>query len=76
VPDDEVDKITHGNALRLFGWNPFAIRPCERCTAAALRAEAEGVDPVTRGRGRRDDSARSAEELARIVGATSGKRQH
>ena len=40
--------ITHRNAMRHYRFDPFARRPPERCTAAALRAEAPDVDPVTR----------------------------
>jgi len=39
-----VDAITHGNAIRHFGIDPFSHRPAEACTAAALRAEAGHVD--------------------------------
>jgi predicted TIM-barrel fold metal-dependent hydrolase len=44
VPDDEVDKMTHLNAMRLFRYDPFAVRPRDQCTVGALRAEAVGVD--------------------------------
>ena len=30
------------------GFDPFALRPRERCTAGALRAESPDVDTVTR----------------------------
>jgi hypothetical protein len=43
-----VSQITHGNAMRHYQFDPFARRPAERCTAAALRAEAPDVDLVTR----------------------------
>ena len=36
--------MTHENAMRFFGFDPFAHRPKEQCTAGALRAEATGVD--------------------------------
>ena len=41
VPDDEINKITHGNAMRVFRFDPFASRPREKATVGALRAEAE-----------------------------------
>ena len=44
VPDAEIDKMTHLNAMKLFQFDPFAVRPREKCTVGALRAEAEGVD--------------------------------
>jgi predicted TIM-barrel fold metal-dependent hydrolase len=44
VPDDDIDKITHENAMRWYRFDPFAIRPKEQCTVGALRAEAGGHD--------------------------------
>jgi predicted TIM-barrel fold metal-dependent hydrolase len=40
VPDDEVAKMTHENAMRIYSFDPFAIRPRDKSTVAALRAEA------------------------------------
>jgi len=51
IPDDEVDAITHRNAMRIFQYDPFSVRPRERCTVGALRAEAAGVDVSLRSRG-------------------------
>jgi hypothetical protein len=51
---DVVDKLTHDNAMRHYQFDPFVTRPRERCTVAALRAEAADVDTVTRV-GRRAD---------------------
>ena len=39
VPDEEIDKITHLNAMRIFQFDPFSVRPREKATAGALRAE-------------------------------------
>lgn len=52
VADDEVAAITHGNALREFRFDPFAHRPPEAGTVAALRRQAADVDtaPVRSGR--------------------------
>jgi predicted TIM-barrel fold metal-dependent hydrolase len=44
VPDDEIDKITHENAMKWYQFDPFAIRPKERCTVQALRDEVAGHD--------------------------------
>jgi len=44
VPDDDIDKMTHVNAIRDFHFDPFAHRPREQCTVGALRAEATDVD--------------------------------
>ena len=44
VPDDEVAKITHENAMRIFSFDPFAHVSKEEATVAALRAQARDVD--------------------------------
>jgi hypothetical protein len=44
VPDDEIDKMTHLNAMRIFQYDPFSVRPREQCTVGALRAEAADID--------------------------------
>ena len=44
VPGDEVAKITHENALRLFSFDAFTYVPKERATVGALRAQAGDVD--------------------------------
>jgi hypothetical protein len=44
VPDAEIDKITHLNAMRHFKFDPFGVRAREKCTVGALRAEATDVD--------------------------------
>jgi hypothetical protein len=41
---EDVAKITHLNAMQHFGFDPFATRDPSTCTAAALRANATGVD--------------------------------
>ena len=44
VPDDELAKIAHENAMRWYSYDPFAHRAKETCTVGALRAEAAGHD--------------------------------
>jgi hypothetical protein len=44
VPDDEVAKITHENAMRIFQYDPFSHIPKAQATAGALRAQAGDVD--------------------------------
>ena len=44
VPDDEVDLITHGNAMRWFRLDSFGRLGRESCTVGALRAQAKEVD--------------------------------
>jgi hypothetical protein len=43
---DEIDKITHGNAMHFYSYDPFPLLGRENCTVGALRAQAaaKGVD--------------------------------
>ena len=61
VPDAEIDKITHLNAMRHFSYDPFAHIPREQATVSALRQQA--IDW--------DISIRSVKHL-RPAGAASG----
>jgi hypothetical protein len=38
ISDEEINKITHLNAMQRFHFDPYAVRPREECTVAALRA--------------------------------------
>lgn len=44
VVDDEVDKLTHLNAMRWYSFDPFAHIPRSMATVGALRADAAGHD--------------------------------
>jgi predicted TIM-barrel fold metal-dependent hydrolase len=44
LTDAEINAISHENAMRFFQYDPFSIRPRERCTVGALRGEALGWD--------------------------------
>jgi predicted TIM-barrel fold metal-dependent hydrolase len=63
VPDEDLAKIGHENAMQWYSFDPFAHREKERCTVAALRAEATGHDVSTRSRdtGRVDRSRKGAD---------------
>ncbi|MGE0742004.1 MAG: amidohydrolase family protein [Hyphomonadaceae bacterium] len=43
ISDEDMNKITHLNAMRAYQFDPFRIRPREKCTVGALRAEAKHV---------------------------------
>ena len=71
LPDDEINKITHLNAIRNFNYDPFAQIPREQATVGALRAQAQDVDttPVARGTGKfQDDGIVTAMTLAERLG--------
>ena len=44
VPDVELGKMTHENAMRWYRFDPFAHIPREQCTVGALRASVAGHD--------------------------------
>jgi hypothetical protein len=44
VTDEEINKITHQNALRLFSFDMFKHIPKQQATVGALRAQATDVD--------------------------------
>jgi len=48
LDDTQVAKITHENAMRHYGFDPFAHRAKDRCRVGFLRSEASDVDTVTR----------------------------
>ena len=53
LTDDEINQMTHLNAMKFFRYDPFTIRPREKCTVGALRAEAVGHDVSIEAKGRR-----------------------
>lgn len=44
VPDADIDKMTHLNAMRWYNFDPFAHLPREQATVGALRRAAAGHD--------------------------------
>src|SRR5260221_1007135 len=44
VPDEDIRKITHENAMRWFSFDPFRHVPRQQATVGALRAAAAGHD--------------------------------
>jgi predicted TIM-barrel fold metal-dependent hydrolase len=44
VPDDDINKMTHENAMRWYSFEPFTHIPREQATVGALRAAAAGHD--------------------------------
>ncbi|HEU5025977.1 MAG TPA: hypothetical protein VFV01_13750, partial [Spirillospora sp.] len=53
VPDDEIDKMTHQNAMRWYNFDPFPHVPREQATVGALRKAAEGHDVSIQSRSHR-----------------------
>ncbi len=51
LPEDDINRITHLNAMENFKFDAFSHIPREQCTVGALRAQATDVDttPVSHG---------------------------
>jgi hypothetical protein len=71
LPDEDIEKISHRNAMACFNFDPFAHRPKERCTVRALRAEASDVDIETKSMGRRKADADAGALAARLAAVAS-----
>jgi hypothetical protein len=73
LPQEDVAKITHRNAMRIFHFDPFPIRPRERCTAGALRSEVpdHDVSIVSKGLHRHETSVQAFSLGSVEVGASS-----
>jgi predicted TIM-barrel fold metal-dependent hydrolase len=67
VNDEEIDKISHANALRLYDYDPFTtLGGRDNCTVGALRAKAEGWDVSIVARGIRATGTGAA-DLAKFA---------
>ena len=53
VPDEDIAKMTHENAMRWYSFDPFRHVPRDQATVGALRREAEGHDVSIRSRSHR-----------------------
>jgi predicted TIM-barrel fold metal-dependent hydrolase len=72
LPRDEIDKITHQNAMRAFSYDPFSHIPKGEATVGALRARATDVDttPVAHGTGKfQEEGLVTAVTLAERIAA-------
>lgn len=73
LSDDQIERISYRNAMEHYSFDPFAHRPKELCTVAALRAESPDVDVVTRVG--REASARDLETWNSIITAGLGAKK-
>jgi tryptophan-rich sensory protein len=74
LPREDIDRITHLNAIRNFSYDPFAHIPREQATVGALRAQATDVDttPVAHGTGKfQDEGIVTAMTLAERIAKTA-----
>ncbi|MFI7530222.1 amidohydrolase family protein [Nocardia salmonicida] len=72
VTDEEIDKITHQNAMRWYSFDPFQHIPREQATVGALRRAAEGHDVAIRALSQREKSGTTFAEFTATAKAVSG----
>jgi hypothetical protein len=53
VPGEDIDKMTHQNAMRWYHFDPFKHVPKDQATVGALRKQAEGHDVSIQSRSHR-----------------------
>ena len=71
LPDDDIHKISHRNAMACFSFDPFVRRSKEQSTVQALRAEASDVDIGIKSMGRRKADADAGALAARLAAVAS-----
>jgi predicted TIM-barrel fold metal-dependent hydrolase len=68
VSDDDLDRITHRNAMRHFQFDPFTAQGGrERCTVGALRARVPGHDVALRSTSTRGGGERATRSVDLVV---------
>jgi predicted TIM-barrel fold metal-dependent hydrolase len=77
LTDDEIDKITHLNAMRHFQYDPFSVLGGrENCTVGALRKQVEDHDVSIKSQvheGKRGNSAQAARDLVKMAAGPRGE---
>jgi len=71
LSEENINKVTHLNAMKHFNYDPFASIPKEQATVRALRERAIGHDIAIRSQGKR---AAGGAHLAADLGNTTGGR--
>ncbi|WP_329407787.1 amidohydrolase [Nocardia vinacea] len=73
VPDDEIDKMTHLNAMRWYNFDPFKYVPRQQATVGALRAAAGDHDVSIQARSHHSSTAQEklASFQSQITAATA-----
>jgi predicted TIM-barrel fold metal-dependent hydrolase len=67
VPESDINKMTHENAMRWYSFDPFAHHPREQATVGALRRAAEGHDVSVRSLSHHQKGDRVSNALADAV---------
>ena len=72
LSDEEINKVTHLNAIKYFNFDPIALLGRENCTVGALRERAKQAGVDTREKSGGGKSAKTSDRSGRM---TSGEVQ-
>ncbi len=68
VSDEDIDKVTHLNAMKHYNYDPFSVLGGrEKCTVGALRAQVEGHDVTIKSQRRVGDQRINAAEAGDVL---------
>jgi predicted TIM-barrel fold metal-dependent hydrolase len=68
VNDEDIDKVTHLNAMKHYNYDPFSVLGGrEKCTVGALRATVEGHDVAIKSQRREGDLRINAVEAGDVL---------
>ena len=69
LPEHDIDRITHLNAMKHFNYHPFSVIPKEQATVGALRERAAGRDVGIRStrHGPKPAHANRASDLGKLI---------
>ncbi|MGA7053615.1 MAG: amidohydrolase family protein [Mycobacterium sp.] len=68
VSDEDIDKVTHLNAMKHYNYDPFSVLGGrERCTVGALRRSVEGHDVAIKSQRREGDQRINAAEAGDVL---------
>ena len=73
VSDEDIDRITHLNAMDWFSYDPFSVLDRAECTVGALRASVAGHDVSIQSRdtGRHGGKNTSLQDFAVTAGSSA-----
>jgi predicted TIM-barrel fold metal-dependent hydrolase len=75
LTDEEIDKITHLNAMHHYNFDPFTVLGGrENCTVGALRAQVDGHDVAIRAQRRDGDDGSHATKASDLMKMVSSNR--
>jgi predicted TIM-barrel fold metal-dependent hydrolase len=72
VPDDEINKMTHENAMRWYSFDPFHEITRKQASVGMLRKVAEGHDVSIQARSRREKSGATLADFMETAKAVTG----